>query len=632
MAGDHRDDDLGMSRPITRRDFLNGAAASTAALAAALAAAQAEPAEGAPAHPPHTYPPARTGLRGDTDGSFTQAHRLRDGLPWEGGACSRTGEHYDLVVVGAGLSGLAAAWFYRKQAGPNARILLIDNHEDFGGHAIRNEFRAGGRLLLSYGGTQSLESPGRYSKVAKGLLRDLGIDVRRFETAFDQSLYDRMRLGTGVFFDRQTFGRDALVTGAGSLPWPQFLARCPLSEAARRDIARLYAEKVDPLPGLSARQKREKLAHVSYADFLVKICKATPDVLPFFQTFSHDLFCVGIDAVSALECFESGTDYGLEYPGMQALGLEVEDEDEPYIYHFPDGNASVARMLVRALIPGAIEGHTMEDVVTARADYSRLDRKGSPVRLRLESTVVRARHDSAGRSVEVTYVRGGRMQSVQAERCVLACHNIIVPHLCPELPQAQRQALSTLVRAPLVYTHVAVRSWAPFQKLGIRQIAAPGGFHSYTALDFPVSLGTYAFPKRPTDPAVLYMLRTPCAPGKPMRVQNRLGRLDLVQTPFSQFEREIRDQLGRMLGGGGFDPARDIRAITVNRWAHGYAFGYSSLWDPDWEEGQEPWVIGRAPFGRITIANSDSGGDADTGVAITQGWRAVQELEENDED
>ena len=183
----------------------------------------------------------------------------------------------------------------------------------------------------------------------------------------------------------------------GEIPWPKFLAKTPLSEPARRDIARLYREKVDYLPGLSRRKKRARLAKISYADFLTKIVKVHEDVLPFFQTRTHDLFAVGIDAVPALYCYESGDDYGIGYPGFSGMNLrsasEAGDEkEEPYIFHFPDGNASIARMLVRSLIPGSIPGHTMEDIVTAHADYSRLDDAGSAVRIRLNSTAVHVQH------------------------------------------------------------------------------------------------------------------------------------------------------------------------------------------------------------------------------------------------
>ncbi|MGB6471423.1 MAG: hypothetical protein WBE88_11235, partial [Candidatus Acidiferrales bacterium] len=178
---------------------------------------------------------------------------------------------------------------------------------------------------------------------------------------------------------------------------------------------------------------------------------------------------------------------------------------------------------------------------------------------------------------------------------------------------------------PLVYTHVAIANWTAFEKQGIHQIVAPAGYHTLTALDFPVSMGAYEFSRRPEEPAVLFMLRTPCMPGLPEVDQHRAGRGELMVTPFSKFEREIRDQLGRMLGPAGFDPARDIEGITVNRWAHGYAFTPNSLFDPPWKSGEQPWIVGRKPFGRITIANSDAGANAYTDVAIDQARRAIDE-------
>ena len=165
-----------------------------------------------------------------------------------------------------------------------------------------------------------------------------------------------------------------------------------------------------------------------------------------------------------------------------------------------------------------------------------------------------------------------------------------------------------------------------FEKLGVRQIESPGSYHAYTVLDFPVSLGEYAFPSKPEEPMVLFMLRTPCKPGLPMRDRHCAGRAELIQTPFATFERNVRDQLGRMLGAAGFDPARDVDVITVNRWAHGYAYGYNPLFDPDWAEDEKPWVVGRKPFGRIAIANSDAGASAYTDAAIAQAYRAVKEL------
>jgi len=635
---DPRDHELGMDRTITRRDFLNGVAVGIGSMALGsilTGCTRRGESDSSAAQDGAGYdPPAASGMRGDNVGSFEAAHGLRDGSFWQtAGTATPTDATYDLIVVGSGISGLAAAHFFRKQAGANARILILEAHDDFGGHAQRKEFHAGNRMLLGYG-AQSIESPSLYSAESKGLLADIGVDVQKFYRYYDQSLFPSLKLGSGMFFDRETFGQDRLVTGFGKIPHGEFFAKAPLSEQARRDIVRLYTEEVDYLPGLTLAQKQAVLGKTSYADFLARIVKVAPEVLPVFQTRTHDLFGVGIDAVSALACFEEGDDYGYGYPGLYSMGLgpngdRGEHKPDPYIFHFPDGNASIARLLVRSFIPGAMPGHTMEDVVMAQADYSRLDRDSSPVRIRLNSTAVGVRHDgdpNSASEVVVTYARNRQLFQVRGRGCVLACYNGMVPYLCPQLPSTQKEALAFGVKTPLVYSHIALRNWLPFQKLGVHQIAAPGCYHPYAAIDFPVSIGEYKFPSRPEEPMVVFMVRTPCQPGLSEREQHRIGRVELYDTPFETFERNIRDQLARMLGPGGFDPAEDIEGITVGRWAHGYAYELNSLFDPDFAEGEAPNVVGRKRFGRIAIANSDAGAVAYMNVAIDEAYRAVREL------
>jgi spermidine dehydrogenase len=588
-------------------------------------------AEATPEKDPNYYPPAKTGMRGSHDGSWEVAHAIRDGEIWPDAIDEK--ESYDFVVVGAGISGLASAYFFRTFAGANSKILILDNHDDFGGHAKRNEFQTGKRLLIGYGGTQSLEAPHHYSKEAFGLLQELGIDVDRFHKYFDQKLYKSMNLRRATFFDKEAFGKDVLLPGFGThylgLEYSaETLAKIPIADPARQDLARLQATTVDYLTGLSPADKRRKLIKTSYKDYLLEYVKVHGDVIKIFQTAPHGLYGVGIDAVSAWDCLQ------MDYPGFRGLRLESSQDSpeqaEPYIFHFPDGNASVARLLVRSLVPGSAPGSTMEDIVTARVNYAQLDHPDSPVRIRLNSTVIRAKHlgdPQSASAVEVTYVRGGKALKVKAAHCVLACYNMVIPYLCPEMSERQKEALAYAVKIPLVYTNVQIRNWEAFQKLGISSIYSPGGYFNGATLDFPVSIGDYHFPSSPQDPCLLHLLRTPCKPGLAAKDQYRAGRYELLTTPFDVFERNIRDQLGRMLAGGGFDSARDVQAITVNRWPHGYAYEYNPLFEPlDRPPSERPCVIGRQPFGRIHIANSDADGHAYTNIAIDQGYRAVREI------
>jgi spermidine dehydrogenase len=289
---------------ITRRDFLNGVpiavgAAAVGSLLPEVFAATLDN-SGAPQDAPGYYPPALTGLRGNHPGSFEAAHRVRDddfGPLARPGARAEANEVYDLVVVGGGISGLAAAHFYRAKQ-PDARILILDNHDDFGGHAKRNEFELGGRLALMNGGTFSIDSPRPYSANADGLLKTLGIDpVALARDCEDGSFYHSLGLRRGIFLDKKTFGADKLIVVADGLSWAQLLAQSPLSPAARRDTARIEEEKIDYLPGLSSAEKKSRLSRISYREFLLNVAKADPGVIAFYQARTHGEWGVGIDAV-----------------------------------------------------------------------------------------------------------------------------------------------------------------------------------------------------------------------------------------------------------------------------------------------------------------------------------------------
>jgi len=619
--------ELGCDRAITRRDFLNGIAVGVAG--ASLLGASRRVSASLPAD---YYPPALTGLRGSHEGSFEVAHQVRDGAYLSFPRLDAdTGEEYDLVVVGAGISGLAAAHFFRKMMGADKRILILDNYDDFGGHAKRNEFTYQGRTFIGYGGTMSIETPFPYSYVSLALVAELGIRVDRYSDFYDSELYPKLGLKGAMFFDRESFGEDRLVAGMPSRRsggWREFLAKAPVSEKVRADLVRLYEGEGarEYLPGIEAAERRERLARMSYQDYLVKHAGMSREALPFLwhMSFRNNKY---IDTCPALEAARSGA------PGFDGLGLEETPRLawEDYHFHFPDGNATLTRLLVNRLIPKALPGdHDMESVVRASLLYPHLDEADCPVRLRLNSTVVRVAHEGPAEKadwVRLAYVSGGKVYGVRARNAVLACYNSIVRFLIPELPEKQKNALAESAKVPLLYTNVFIRNWKSFEKLGMSRVSCPNMCHSSVSLDQPVSIGGYECPKTPEEPIVLHLSKSPSAPGLfPRRVQLRAGMQELFTTPFETMELSIRDQLARMLSGGGFDPAEDILGITVNRWPHGYSYTPDTLSDPDVPEAERPHVVGRQPFGRVAIANSDAGAAAFTNTAIDEAHRAVSEL------
>jgi spermidine dehydrogenase len=619
---EHRD--LGMDRRIERRDFLNGMAVGVAGAYAALYDGRvlAQPAPASARADP--YPPARLGLRGQHPSAVEAFGRIKSGAYATFPAIDvDTKESYDLVVVGGGLSGLAAAYFWQR-ALPNQRVLVLDNHDDFGGHAKRNEFRYTGRTFLSYGGTMSIATPYPYSYMSKALLIDLGIDVSRNAEFLNRDLFEKYKLGPAMFFDKEHFGEDRLVPGNGRLPWDQFFAQAPLTEAARRDLTRLYGKNPDYMAGMTVEQKIAKLARISYQDFLLQHAKMTPDALPFFlgQGGRNNK---RVDTTPALEAARRGS------VGFDGLGLPDEESfrQGSFTFHFPDGNASIARLLVSRLTPNAIAGkHDMSSIGGASVHYDKLDEAGAATRVRLNSTVTRVAADATSGSTgaRVAYLREGRMHLVRAESVVLACYNALIPKLVPELPQTQKEALEYSVKVPMLYTNVLIRRWTPFHKLGVSSVNAPGMYHPNTSLDPGTTIGGYRGVTTPDEPIVVHMVRNPNKPGLPRKDQNRIGQQELLTMTFHDFELQIRRQLARVLAGTDFDPAQDIVGIAVNRWPDGYSYTYDSLADPDLPPEKRPHVVGRQRFGALAIANADAGAAAFTNQAFDEAHRAVQEL------
>jgi spermidine dehydrogenase len=578
---------------------------------------------------PEYYPPSLTGIRGSNDASFKAAHAVaREGrsfpIPRE-----QTEATYDLVVVGGGISGLSAAKFFRDRHGSDSRILVLDNHDDFGGHARRNELDVDGKTLIGYGGSQTLDTPSAYSEVAAGLLKDLGIQLDRFYDYFDQDFFSQRGLGAGMYFDQATFGKRAL-TGNPLEIWnpadadqlEAAVRSMPISPGDQDAFIRLLGGGVDYLQGKSVAEKDTLLRNTSYLDYLERHAGVPASVREILRDTFLPMVGVGWEAASAWEALQ------YSFPGTDALGLAPKHErDEPYIHHFPDGNASVARLLVRDLIPDAMPGSTMEDLVTARAEYAALDREGADIRLRLNSTAVDVRHSSNETHVDVTYINGGNSYRVRGRHVVMACYNQIIPHICPELPAAQSDAIGYATKIPFVIGSFALRNWQAFADAGYRMLYSPGDvLFKRMSLDFPVSMGGYQYPQNPDEPMVVSAWHTPTVRGLPAKDQYRAGRAKLLQMSYQDFESDIFGHFDAMLGPHGFDAERDIAAITLNRWPHGYAYEFEGVGVPaEYNRYNGPHIAGRARLGRISIANSDSEAYAYVDGAIDAADRAVNE-------
>ena len=617
-----------MKGALSRRDFIGGMALGAAALKMSPLEAVAKGLLPATALGPDYYPPALTGMRGSHDGSFEAAHAVaREGRSFSLPSSS-TEPIYDLVVVGGGISGLSAARFFRQARGNKQRILILENHDDFGGHARRNELDVDGQTLVGYGGSQTIDTPSAYSKVAADLLKDLGIELDRFYDYFHQDYFSKRDMTFATYFDEASFGKRVLTGNPladenfSTSKLRQIVADMPLSEQDQQAYLTLLAGDVDYLEGKSKTEKTQLLSKISYLDYLEQYAGVPESVREILRDSWLPLVGVGWEAASALEA----TYY--DFPGTTALGL-MEDygRDEPYIHHFPDGNASVARLLVRDLIPAAIPGNTMEDLVTARADYSALDKDGAAVRLRLNSTVVEVKHDRSGQHVDVGYINGGQDYRVRARHVVMACYNQIIPHICPEVPAEQTEAIRYATKIPFVIGSFALRNWRAFADAGYYGAYSPGDvYFKRLRLDYPVSMGDYQYSEGPDKPIVITAWHTPTAQGLPAKDQYRAGRAKMLQMSYADFEQDIYSHLDGMLGPHGFDAERDIAAITLNRWPHGYAYEFEGVGVPlEYDRYNGPHIAGRARIGRISIANSDSEAYAYVDGAIDAAHRAVTE-------
>lgn len=636
---------------ITRRDFLNGISVAVVAgmspMSLLYGSNGAKKINQELLNQDFAYPPAWNGLRGSNDESYKFAHMMRDGEKFDF-AKLPVSEKYDLVVVGAGISGLCAACVFKNKNGKEAKILILDNHDDFGGHARRNEFHLEDRMILSYGGSESLQSPkALYSKEVVEFLNTLGIDIDKLAKSFDVDFYPNLGLSRGVYFNKKDFGVDKIVSGnprkiiCDDIPedkingrsYKDFVNDFPMSKKDKKQLLELLENPKDYLKGMSSKQREEYVQKTSYRNFLRDKVGLSPKAILFFEGMTDDFLALGIDAISCNDARGSFLP-GFDNLKLAPLSEEVQAElNEPYIYHFPDGNATIARMMVKELIPEVTSAKSVEEVVSAKFDYGKLDMPSSAVKLRLQSTVINARNIKEGVEVSYANAKDNALYKIFAKKVIMANYNSSIPYIIPEMPSIQKEALSKCVKTPLIHAKVIIKNWECFTKLGVHEIYSPNMFYARVKLDYPVDMGEYKHPRNPKEPICVHMVGSPVVLNRGIvdgdttdaREQSRLARHQLFNLSFSELEAMIREQLQGMLGSAGFNHKDDILAITLNRWGHCYAYTLNSLYDNE-EESEKIIQEAKKKYGNITIANSDSAWDAYAHSAIEEAIRAVNEL------
>ena len=553
---------------------------------------------------------------GNTYEVMTEGHKIRDRafepLPAD---VKDTGERYDCVIVGGGISGLAAALFFARQGGAGRRSLVLENHPIFGGEAKRNEFVVDGQRVAAHQGSAMYFPPFAGTFLAE-FYQSIGIPPDLFPyqawSGKDRALpvattpYPEGGKNSGFFFGPR-FGKSPGVWLTD--PWGKELKGAPITEQARVEWLKTRGDGGFDLPKEHGDATSRRLDSMSYEQHLMERYGVSREIVrKFLSPVSGGGSGLGPDALSGYA--EYAADVLL--PWDHAKGVQM----------FPGGNAGVARHIVKALIPAAIPGPvTLESVERTPVDFAALDRVDAPARIRLRATVIAVDQDSE--FVRVVYARGGKLESVRARSAIVAGGSWTAKHIVKNLPAAHREAYAQFYRAPCLMANVALKNWRFLYKLGISECQWFEGIGNYTAVRKLATFGDVASTLSPDSPVVLTVKILFSNPDLPIAEQVTRGRMELLSTPFRGYERRLREQFTMMFGSLGFDVRRDIAAIILNRWGHAYLSPQPGFFfGKDGKPGPGE-VLRSTPFGRISFANSDLAGIMDHRTSILEARRAV---------
>lgn len=617
---DRTDKVLGMDQKICRRDFLNSTLLASGGLLLGSLSPRQLLAEG-----------DWTGYGGvgdysDSNGNtfpvMTAGHQIRNGvfdtLPSD---IIDTGETFDCVMVGGGISGIAGSLFFRKYAGPKHTSLVLEDHPIFGGEAKRNEFIVDGHRIMGPQGSDHFQYPFPYSFIGR-FYEMVGLDWNEFDNYQTwKGPSPELPLGTsfedaqpplGMYFGAK-FGKKPGVWLID--PWKKKLKGAPIPATMRAQLLKYSERQRHGLPfEYPGDEKSRQLDSITIKQHLMEDYGLSNDTIETFMAYAGGGFGAGPDVLSAY-CM-----YAFETLRAMSKGT----------YAFPGGNCGVARQMVKTLIPDSIAGpRTLAAVCRNKVNFSALDRPGQNARIRLGSTVVWVKHDgdpASSKTVTVVYTRGGKVYRLKARSVVMAGGCWTSKLIVRDLPAFQRQAYDQFYRSPCLMTNVAVRNWRFLYKMGISGCQWFEGLGSFTSVRKVPLFSTDQKTIGPDSPVVLTLKAIFPHPGMSLQDQGNMGRAELLSTSFRDYERQIRKQLTEMFSRSGFNARRDIAGIVLNRWGHAYVSPQPGFFFGKDGKPAPREALRAEPFGRIAFANTDLSGKPDHRTSIMEAHRAVNQL------
>jgi spermidine dehydrogenase len=626
---------LGMHANITRRDFLGSTLLASGALLLDSATPQQLLAQQADELTGYGGVGEYSTSNGNTLRVLQAGHKIRDAvydhLP---NNIVETGETYDCVIVGGGISGIAAALFHQRQAGGRGTCLVLENHPIFGGEAKQNEFLVDGKRLIAHQGSAIYQLQQPQSFLAQ-FYDSIGLKSPKLtyqkwggaqpEMPLSRTPYDEagMDYGQYGFWFGAKFGQKPGLWVMD--PVRRKLEGAPITDSARVEWLRfLTGSAVEQKPFEHPKSEGDPISR--YLDtitleqhYMERFGLSQETVRTFLSPVAGGGSGLGPDALSAY------SDYAYE------MLNPIPDESGGMDQMFPGGNTTIARLMVKSLLPTSISGPDTVDAVCRNAvNFVALDAPGAPARIRLGATAVSVRHDgdpAKASSVAIVYEKGGQLYRVKARSVVMAGGSWTTKHIVRDLPETHRQAYAQFYRSPCMMANVAVRNWRFLYDKGLSGCRWFGGaVGDYMEVRKLALTGDVERAITPDGPIVLSLKCIYAYPGLPTEEQGSRGRMELLSTSFREYERRIRQQFSDMFTGSGFDAQRDIAGIILNRWGHAYlspqpGFFFGKNGQPAARE-----ILRKAPFGRIAFANTDLAGAMDHRFSILEAQRAINQL------